>query len=140
MRVNRRETEESYKPIISDRYYKYLDDRSVVSDEYFTALKKGQFGILEENVLIIDESPFCLNCILGESEDSIFDIIGTNSLYNLSKEDGTVFAVLYGDDYLFFKPNDKRIYYKSISSDDEILVASTYNEFLGKIKFQEDER
>lgn len=138
MIINKEETMESYETTISEKYYRFLEDRKVISKEYFSALRSGQFGILCENVLIIQGKPYCLNCILGQSDESIYDIIETNKLYGLSKDDGTVFAVLYGDDYLYFKPNDSKVYYKSLSSDEDFLVSNSYKEFLSKIDYQEE--
>lgn len=137
MIFNQRDTDESFIKPISEEYFDYFKEREIVSDEYFRALRNGEYGILEENMLLINNTPFCLNCLLGESKESIFDIRGTNSLYGVSKDEGTAIAVLYGDDYIFLKPNDPKIYYKSISTDEELLIADTYNGFIKKLSFQE---
>ena len=137
MKFNKKETKESYIFPVTGKYYRYLAEREVISKEYKEALEGEQVGILMENVVIIQKKPFCVNCILGESNESIFDIIGNNEIYKLSKETGTVFAVLYGDDYLFFKPQDPHVYYKSISTDEEVLVANTYKDFIELIWFEE---
>ena len=137
MHFNKTETTASFAPTISDKYFRFLDEREVVSEEYRASLKSGLFGILTENVIMIDNKPFCVNCILGESEDSIFDIIGTNQLYAINANDGTVFSVLYGDDYLFFKPNDTKVYYKSISTDEIVTLADSYNAFLSMVEDQD---
>ena len=137
MKFNQRDTDESFIKPISEEYFDYFKEREIVSDEYFRALRNGEYGILEENMLLINNTPFCLNCLLGESKESIFDIRGTNSLYGVSKDEGTAIAVLYGDDYIFLKPNDPKIYYKSISTDEELLIADTYNGFIKKLSFQE---
>ena len=139
MKFNVPETKESFTFPVSNRYYSFLDGRRIVSTEYLEALKNGCVGIMLENTIIIQESPFCLNCILGESSENIFDIIETNKLYNLSPDDGTAFAVLYGDDYLFFKPNDSRVYYRSISTDKVVLLANSYSDFLSLIRYEDTE-
>lgn len=132
---NNNDTKESYIKPISRGHLLYLENRGIISRDYYHALLIGDYGILKENKLEINGTPFCVNCILGQSDDQIFDIIGTNSLYNLQPEKKTAFSVLYGDDYLFFKPNDEKIYYWSISLDEEILLADTYNDFLSMIDF-----
>ncbi|MBQ6520495.1 MAG: hypothetical protein IJI14_17405 [Anaerolineaceae bacterium] len=139
MKFNIIQTKESYVFPIPELYFTYLNERKIISEGYQKALRNDSVGILEENKIIIQNKPFCVNCILGKSSESIFDIIGTNKLYGLNPEEGTVFAVLYGDDYLFFKPDDKRIYYKSISSDEIIPLASCYTEFLSMICFDNSE-
>ena len=124
------------KPI-SEASIQYLKNRNVVSVEYFEALRKGMFGILDENTIQIKGIPYAINCILGESKDSIYDIRGTNDLYRLDPSVGTAFSVLYGDDYLAFKPNDERVYFRSLSSDEEVLVAESYDDFINQIRMED---
>ena len=132
------ETKASYIFPVSEKYFGYLKKRKVISREYINTLKSGGVGILTENFILINDVPYSVNCLLGESKESIFDIIETNSLYGLSSEDGTAFAVLHGDDYLLFLPNDAGVYYKSISTDERVLLAKSFTLFLGMISFQNE--
>lgn len=134
MIFNLLETNDSYIFPVGKEYFDYLKERHIVSKDYICSLKSKQVGILNENVIMIDNRPFCLQCILGSSDDNIFDIIKTNELYKIKADEGTAFGVLYGDDYLLFKPNDERIYYQSLSGDETIAIADTYKDFIAMIK------
>ena len=122
---------------ISDDYIQYLRERKVVSAAYFQALREGNVGVLDENMILINDVPYAVNCILGKSQEAIYDIRGTNDLYQLDPSNGTVFSVLYGDSYLFFKPNDERVFFRSLASDEEVLVADSYDDFINKIKMED---
>lgn len=138
MKFQKKVTEDTYKRSVSDKYYEYLKSRGITNTNYIKALKNNEFGILIENVVTISDKPFCLNCILGESSENVYDLIETNNMYGLSKEEGTVIAVLYGDDYIFAKPESESIFYKSITTDEVIELAKSYKDFCELIKYVEE--
>lgn len=122
---------------VGKSHFDFLADRKIGSVQYFEALRNGQYGYLLENVILIQNRPYCVDCILGRSKESICDLIGTNNLYGLSADKGTAFATLVGDDYLFFKPNDPKVYFYDRDTDETILVAANYNGFTELIKDEE---
>ncbi len=123
---------------IDQKYFAYLKCRQIVSNEYIEALQKEQYGYLQENMILIQDQPYCLDCILGASGEAICDLMGTNDLYGLSAEIGTVIAVLLGDDYLFFKPNDPTVYFCCRDTDEIVPVAGSYSELQTKIQYEEN--
>lgn len=139
MVINESETQKLFKKKIPKSYLDYLHKRNVVSEEYYSSIENDLFGILCENVIFIEDTPFCVECILGASEVDVYDILRSNELYGLKSETGTAFAVLYGDDFLFFKPNDNKVYYHNRAKDYSVLIAESYNSLIDLIQMEENE-
>lgn len=131
------ETKKLFRKRIPKKYFEYLQNRGIISNEYFDSLKNGSFGLLEENVLFIDNKPFCVESILGASTEDVYDIIRTNEIYEIEPTQGTAFAILYGDDYLFFKPNDIRVYYCNRMDAVPVCIAESYGSFINSIQMEE---
>lgn len=139
MIINATDTKELFRKKIPQKYLEYLKERKVVSEEYLDSLKNGIFGILEENVLFIENKPFCVECFLGASNDDVYDIIRSNELFELEPQKGTAFAVLYGDDFLYFKPDDTKVYYFNRIDNTSVCIAESYNSLIGLIKMEEND-
>lgn len=137
MKFDAENTNKYFSFPIEQEHIEYLKHQQIASAEYLESLQQNQYGYLRENMLLIQGKPYCLDCILGASSESICDLIGTNDLYNLSAEVGTVFAVLLGDDYLFFKPNDPTVYFCCRDTDEIIPIADSYLELQKKIQYEE---
>ena len=134
MTINIVKTREHYKETLSESYYDYLLKRGINSTSYIQALRGGLFGVLDENCIVIDGYDYCIRCVLGMSEENIYDLIQTNVLYGLSPAEGTVIAVTEGDDYMFLKPDEDTVYF-CFREDEEITrVADNYEAFISMIK------
>lgn len=127
-------TENLFYSTIPQNYYDYLTTRGVISQQYINALQQKQFGILCENTIQIDDT-YSVRYILGASNESIYDLIQTNKLYLMPKEIGTVFAVLEGDDFLFFKPFRPEVFFFYRDTEEEIMLSSDFYNFVNKIKY-----
>ena len=136
MRINTEETKMYFNDSIQEKYFDYLKERNVISEEYVQSLRNGQYGMLEENILLINKEEYVVSYILGSGKESIYDLIRVNQFYDLAPEVGTAFAILLGDDFLFFKPNDKRVYFFYRDTEKITEVATDYEAFLKQIKFQ----
>ena len=134
MEINETDTKKLFRKKIPEKYFKYLQERKVISKEYVEALKAGIFGVLEENILLIDGKPFCVECLLGASNEDVYDIIRSNELYELEPVKGTAFATLYGDDFLYFRPNDTKVYYYNRLNDSSVCIAESYKSLTDLIK------
>ena len=137
---NEKDTKQFFINPIKQQYYDYLLSRGVNHSDYLSALREGNVGILNENVILIGADKYSVNCILGMSNESIFDIIGTNALYGLTPDRGTVIAVLYGDDYIFYKPNDHCLYLSTVSNIEVSVVAESFTEFLTMIHVETNDQ
>ncbi len=72
--------------------------------------------------------------ILGASKTDIYDIIRVNQIYGIEPDEGTIFAIIRGDDYLFFKPNDAAVYFFCRDTEEDIKVAEDYKAFTEILK------
>lgn len=122
---------------ISKEYFDYLQERKIDSPMYYEDLRNGRYGFLKENMIEIQGQSYFIDCILGCSQEPIFDLIGTNELYGMSAFEGTIFAVFLGDDYMYFKPMDSRVYLKKYHEDIEIVLTESYEELIEKITYKE---
>lgn len=136
MKINAEKTKMYFNDSVQGKYFDFLKERNIISESYVQALKKGEYGMLEDNSLIINKEDYVVTYILGSGKESIYDLIRVNQFYGLAPEEGTAFAILLGDDYLFFKPNDKRVYFFYRDTEEVTEVATDYEAFLKQIKFQ----
>ena len=135
MKINVEKTKRYFNDSIQEKYLDFLKERNITSKGYIQALKDGKFGMLEENFIEINNEEYIVTYILGSSNESIYDLIRVNQFYDLNSEEGTVFAILLGDDFLFFKPNDERVYFLYRDTEEVTEVASDFDSFLSQIKF-----
>lgn len=139
MKFNKEETENYFNDPVEERYFTYLEQRGIVSSWYIQSLREGKQGVLQDNGIVIADEEYSVECILGSGKIDIFDLIRNNEIYGVSAEEGTVIAILLGDDYLFLKPNDERIYFCCRDTEKVIVVAKDYQELDEMIKYKEEE-
>lgn len=136
MKINVEKTHLYFDDSICDKYYDFLKRRNIRSKSYIQALKDGKYGILEDNTILIEEEEYMVTYILGSSKESIYDLIRVNQFYDLDPKEGTAFAILLGDDFLFFMPNDEKIYFFCRDTEEIKEVAADYDSFINLIQFQ----
>ena len=136
MKINVEKTKKYFNDSIQEKYLDFLKERNIISERYIQALKSGNYGILEDNTILINDEEYIVTYILGSSTESIYDLIRVNQFYDLRSEEGTVFAILLGDDFLFFKPNDEKVYFFYRDTEEVTIVAEDYDSFLDLITFQ----
>lgn len=134
MRIDIEKTSEDFRKKITRRYFAFLEKRSVTATDYIQALKEGVFGYLENNTLLIMGVAYNVSYILGASKTDIYDIIRVNQIYGIEPDEGTIFAITRGDDYLFFKPNDAAVYFFCRDTEEDIKVAEDYKAFTEILK------
>ena len=132
--INESETRECFKKSITKKYFDYLESRGITCKQYLEALRQKKFGFINENMLNIDGRPYSVQCILGRSDESIYDIIKTNELYGIEPVNGTAIAVMYGDDYVYLMPDDEKIYFMDCCFGKSMIIADTYDEFISNIR------
>lgn len=126
MKINKEKTKLLFDKTLGKEYYEFLSERKIVSESYFKALQKCEYGYLEDNVLTIDGWEYSVRYILGASNEAIYDIIRDNQIYGILPEEGTIVAILEGDDYLFLKPNDLCVYFFCRDTEKETMVCKDY--------------
>ena len=137
MKINKEKTNLLFNKALGEEYYQFLYKRKIVSRSYLEALQKGEYGYLEDNVLSINGWDYSVRYILGASNEAIYDIIRDNQIYGIPPEEGTIVAILEGDDYLFLKPNDLCLYFFSRDTEEVVIVCKDYCD-LENIIFKEN--
>lgn len=130
MKIDAEKTKKFFDEAIQEKHLEFLKERNVISEQYVQALKDGTFGMLEDNTIIINGEEYVVTYILGSSKESIYDLIRVNQFYDIPAEEGTAFAILLGDDYLFFKPNDEKVYFFYRDTEEVTEVAEDFNSFM----------
>lgn len=136
MKFNVEKTKKYFNDSIQEKHLDFLKDRNITSKGYLQALKEGAFGMLEDNTIQINNEEYIVTYILGSSNESIYDLIRVNQFYDLDPQEGTAFAILLGDDFLFFKPNDEKVYFFYRDTEEVAEIAEDYDSFLNLITFQ----
>ncbi len=136
MKINTEKTKLYFDDTVCDKYFDFLEKRNISSKSYITALKDGDYGMLEDNSILIEGEEYMVTYILGSSKESIYDLIRVNQFYDLDPKEGTAFAILLGDDFLFFMPNDEKVYFFCRDTEEAKEVAADYDSFLALIQFQ----
>ncbi len=130
MKINKEKTRQYFSDAVEKKHLDFLRERDVISKGYIKALKEGQYGMLENNCIYINGEEYIVTYILGASKESIYDLIRVNQFFDLPPEQGTAFAILLGDDFLFFKPYDETVYFFCRDTEEEFVVAEDYNSFM----------
>ena len=91
---------------------------------------------MNDNILIIDGEEYCLECFLGKSDNTAYDIVSCNKVYGLDDTPVRAIAVLYGDDTICINSLDGRIYFWN--GNDLIKVAENFGEFIKQIQLVQD--
>lgn len=129
MKIDIEQSKRCFKRQLSQKYLTFLEDRNVTAKGYLDLLKNHQYGFPEENSIKIGHDEYSIQYILGPSEEDIYDLIRDNEIYGIKPEEGTIFAVLLGDDYLFFKPKDDAVYFCFRDNEEIIKVAESLEDF-----------
>ena len=133
MKIDREQSKPYFKQRVSKKYIVFLESRNVTAKGYCEHLKQHLYGFPQENAIRIGNDEYSIQYLLGPSNEDIYDLIRDNQIYGMKPEDGTIFAVLLGDDYLFFKPNDDAVYFCFRDTEETIKVAESLEEFEMKI-------
>lgn len=133
MQIDIERTAEDFGKKITRKYLSFLKKRNVTAPDYIQALKEGAFGYLKDNMITIAGVEYNVSYILGASKTDIYDLIRVNQIYGIEPEEGTIFAITLGDDYLFFKPNDAAVYFFCRDTEEDIKVSSDYKTFAESI-------
>ena len=136
MKINTEKTKLYFDDTVCDKYFDFLEKRNIRSKSYIKALKDGDYGMLEKNSILIEGEEYMVTYILGSSKESIYDLIRVNQFYDLDPKEGTAFAIMLGDDFLFFMPNDEKVYFFCRDTEEAKEVAADYDSFLALIQFQ----
>ena len=129
MKIDIEQSKPYFKRRLSKKYLTFIEERNVTAKGYLELLKSHQYGFMVENSIKIGKDEYSVQYILGPSEEDIYDLIRDNEIYGIKPEEGTIFAVLLGDDYLFFKPNDDAVYFCFRDTEEIIKVAESLKDF-----------
>ena len=113
----------------------YLSSQKIVDKNYYSFLKLNQGGFVVNNSIVIDGESFCLQCFLGKSNNTAYDIISCNKIRELNDTQLCAIAMLYGDDLICIDSQSGYIYY--FNDEKLIKLAENFKDFFDKIKFHE---
>jgi len=138
MKINAEDTKEYYNSTVDERHLRFLEDRGINISEYTDFLREGRYGILDYNTVTLCGEECMVNCFLGSSNEGIYDLIRDNEIFGIKPEEGTIFAILEGDDFLFFRPDDEAVYYCYRDTEEVFRVADSFGELLEMIVMDEE--
>ena len=110
----------------------YLCSKGINNYDYINFFKKHGLGFFNDNILYINEDEYSIECFLGSSENSAYDIIKCNKIRDLDSTPVCAIAMLYGDDLICLSNRDLAVYFWD--DNNLVKIADSFSEFIKKIQ------
>lgn len=118
---------------ISDSKY-VLDyvSRKGIDDVFYKNFIENYFGgFVTDNTITVSNEEYTIQCFLGKSENTAYDIVKCNEIRELDKTPLCAIAMLYGDDLICINANDGRVYF--FDDNELILLSENFELFIKSI-------
>ena len=109
----------------------YVSKKKIVDECYFKFIDKYCGGFATDNMIIINDEEYTIQCFLGTSENTAYDIVKCNKIREVHETPLCAIALLYGDDLICINANDGCVYFWN--DEDLIKVAENFEDFVNKI-------
>lgn len=122
------------KFFISDSKYilNYIFKKGIDDVFYKTFIETNYGGFVVDNIIMVSNEEYTIQCFLGKSENTAYDIVACNNIRELDKTPLCAIAMLYGDDLICINANDGAVYF--FNDNELVLLASNFESFFKSIK------
>lgn len=115
----------------SQHIFDYASEKNIVDACYLNFVGKYCGGFVADNTIIINDEEYTIQCFLGTSENTAYDIVKCNKIRDVHETPLCAIALLYGDDLICINANDGHVYFWN--DEDLIKVADNFEDFINKI-------
>ena len=111
----------------------YLDERGIPAESYREYIKKSSIGFLVDNLTIVNEEEYVVDCFLGSSDDYSYDIKKANLMAEIEEDDICAVAMFCGGDLICLHKNNDKVYLLPLMEDEPIEIGCSWDDFINRV-------